>query len=164
MKGGVYYFSNRYSKAKSNYLKSYDPKQELKHIIYLDTNSFYGYATSKFLPTVGFKWIDPKDFNLNKYNKYSSKVCALEVDLVYPKELCKLHNDFSLVLLKIEIKEEMLSKCQVVIADFHNIPNGNVKKLLPTFFDEEKYVIYLEKLQLYLRLGLKLKNKSCARI
>ena len=33
--------SNRYSKANNKYLKSYDPKQESKYIIYLDENSLY---------------------------------------------------------------------------------------------------------------------------
>ena len=54
-RGGIYYISNRYSKANNKYLKSYDPKQESKHIIYLDTNNLHGYAISKFLPTSGFK-------------------------------------------------------------------------------------------------------------
>ena len=34
MRGEVSYISNRYSKASNKYLKSYDPKQESKHIIY----------------------------------------------------------------------------------------------------------------------------------
>ena len=34
MRGGVSYISNRYSKTKNMYLKSYDPKQESKHITY----------------------------------------------------------------------------------------------------------------------------------
>ena len=38
MRGGVSYISKRYSKANNKYFKSYDPKQELKHIIYLDVN------------------------------------------------------------------------------------------------------------------------------
>ena len=42
---------------------------------------------SKFLPTSGFKRINPKEFNLNKYTSNSSKRCILEVDLEYPKEL-----------------------------------------------------------------------------
>ena len=42
---------------------------------------------SKFLPTSGFKLIDPKEFHLNKYTSCSSKVCILEVDLKYPNEL-----------------------------------------------------------------------------
>ena len=37
MGGGVPYKSKRYSKSKNKYLISYDPKQESKHIIYLDT-------------------------------------------------------------------------------------------------------------------------------
>ena len=68
---------------------------------------------SKFLPTSGFKWIDPKEFNLNKYYCNSSKGCAPEVDLGYPKELRELHNDYSLGSDKIEIKREMLADYQL---------------------------------------------------
>ena len=39
----------------------------------------------KFLPTGGFKWIDPKEFDMIKYTKISSKGCVLKVDLEYPK-------------------------------------------------------------------------------
>ena len=38
-------------KANNKYLKSYDPKQKLKPIIYLDANNLYGYAMSKFVST-----------------------------------------------------------------------------------------------------------------
>ena len=38
----------------------------------------------------------------------------------------------------------MLCKYQILIADFHNIPIGNVKKLVPNFFDKEKYVLHYE--------------------
>ena len=64
---GIFYISNRYSKANNKYLKFYDPKQESKHIIYLDANNLYAYAMSKFLPTSVFKQINPKEFDLNKY-------------------------------------------------------------------------------------------------
>ena len=37
-RGGISYISNRYNKANHKYLKSYDPKQESKHIINLDTS------------------------------------------------------------------------------------------------------------------------------
>ena len=57
-----------------------------QNIIYLHANNLYGYAMSKFLPTSGFKGIDPKEFDLNKYTSDSSKGCVLEVDLEYPKE------------------------------------------------------------------------------
>ena len=83
----VYILWERY-----NSTKSHHPQQESKHI-YLDVNNLYGYAISKVLPTSGFECIDPKEFELNKYTSNSSKVCALETDLEYPKELQELHND-----------------------------------------------------------------------
>ena len=54
-RGRISYISNRYSKANNKYLKSYDPKEESKHIIYLDANNSYYYPMSKFLPTNGLK-------------------------------------------------------------------------------------------------------------
>ena len=55
----------------------------------------------------------------------------------------------------------MLSNYQLKIADVYNIPIGYVKKLVPNFFDKEKYELYYENLQLYSRLGLKLKKVHC---
>ena len=52
----------------------------------------------------------------------------------------------------------MLSNYQLKIADHSNIPIGNAKNLVPNLFDKEKYVIHYENLQLYLRLGLKVKK------
>ena len=62
---------------------------------------------SKFLPTSSFKWIDPKEFELNKYTSNGSKDWGLEGDLEYPKELRELHNNYPLVPIKIEMKREM---------------------------------------------------------
>ena len=92
--GGVSYISSRYSKGDNNFLKSYDLKQESKHIIYLDVNSLWGYAMSKFLQTSGSKWIDPKEFDLNKYISNSLKGCVFVVDCEYQKELHELHNGY----------------------------------------------------------------------
>ena len=38
---------------------------------------------SNFLPTGGFKWVDRKEFELNKYTSNSSRRCVLEVDFEY---------------------------------------------------------------------------------
>ena len=158
VRGGDSYISKRYSKANNKHLKCYDPKQGSKHIMHLEANNLYGYAMSKFLPASGFKWIDSKDFDSNKYSSNSSKGCVLEVNLEYPKELCELHNDYSLAPDKIEIKKEMLSKDQLKIVDLYNIPIDIVKKLVPNFFDKEKYVLHYQNFQIYLRLELKLKK------
>ena len=61
-KDGISYISNRYSKVNNKYLKSYGRKQESKHAIYLDANNLYGYVR-------GFKWIDPKGLDVNRYMK-----------------------------------------------------------------------------------------------
>ena len=95
---------------------------------------------------------------MNKYNSNSPKGCVLEVDLQYPKVLRKIHNDYLLIPDKIEIKREILSEYQVKTADLYNIPIGNVKTLVPNFFDKEKYLLHYDNLQLNLRLGLKLKK------
>ena len=83
----------------------------------LDTNNLHGNAMSKFLQTNGFRWIDLKEFDLNKYTSNSSKGCFLEVDLEYSKELRELHNHYPLAPDKIEIKREMLAEYQLKIVD-----------------------------------------------
>ena len=100
---------------------------------------------SKFLPTSGFKWIE---FDLNKCTSSSPNFCVFEVDLEYPKELLELHSGYPLPPDKVEIKIEILSDYQLKIADHFKIPIGNVKKLVPNFFDKEKYVIHYENLKL----------------
>ena len=84
---------------------------------------------SKFLPTSGFKSIDPKEFNLNKYTRNSSKGCVLEVDFEYPKELRELHYDHSSAPDKIEVKSEILSQYQLKTVILYISPIGNVKTL-----------------------------------
>ena len=50
---------------------------------------------SKFLATGGFNWMDPKDFDLNKYAGDISKSCVLEVDL---EILMNYVNHFMIIL------------------------------------------------------------------
>ena len=76
MRAGVSFISKRYSKYNKKHLKHNDPKQESKHIIYLDTNDLFVYDMSKFLTTSRFKWIDPKEFDLNKYSSNRAKGCV----------------------------------------------------------------------------------------
>ena len=82
---------------------------------------------SKFLPTGRFKRKDPNEFDSNKYGSNSLKSFVLKVDLEYPKEWHELHKDYPLAPHEIDIKKEM-SNYQLKIADFKNIPIGNVKK------------------------------------
>ena len=40
-RGGISYISNRYSEDNNKYLKSDDPKEESKHVIYTKTRKMY---------------------------------------------------------------------------------------------------------------------------
>ena len=81
---------------------------------------------SKLFPTSVFKWIDPKESDLNKYSSNNFKECASEVDLEYPKESHELKNNYSLAPDKIEIKREMLPEYQLTFSDLYNILIGKV--------------------------------------
>ena len=65
----------------------------------------------KFVSTSGFKWIDPKESDLNKYTSHRSKGCVLEVGLDCLKKIHQLNNDYPWAPDRIEIKIEMLSNC-----------------------------------------------------
>ena len=80
----------------------------------------------------------------------------LKVDLEYPEELHKLHNDYPLAPKKNSTSSDMFSKYCREIADKYEIKFGDVKQLIPNFGNKSKYVLYYKNLQLYLSLGMKL--------
>ena len=80
----------------------------------------------------------------------------LEVDLEYPKELHKLHNDYPLAPEKLTVTNDIVSKYCIEIADKYEINVGDVKKLIPNLGNKTKYVVHYKNLQLYLSLGMKL--------
>ena len=69
-----------------------------------------------------------------------------------------MYYNYPLARDKIEIKKETLLNYLIKIAEIYNIPILNVNKLVPNFFDKEKYVFYDEKLDIYIGLGLKIKE------
>ena len=150
----IFFHFKKIHLANNKYLNSYDHKQESKHI-YLDANSLYGYAMSRFLPTDGFKWIDPKEFDWSKYISNSYEGYVSGVHLAYPNELHKIHNDFPLAPDKIEVKVKMLPSCQFKIADLYNNPIDNVKL---TFLIKRNMCFIMRTFNFYLSLGLKLKK------
>ena len=109
---------------------------------------------SKFFPTSWFKWIDPKEFKLNKYSKNNSKAFGLEVQ--YSKELRELHIDYSLSLDKREIKR----KCYLNINERLPISKKFLLEMLKNWCLNIliKNLLYYENFQLSLRLGWSLKK------
>ena len=82
---------------------------------------------------------------MNKSSSNSLKDSVLEVDLEYTKELRELCKDYRLAPNKIEIKSQISSNYQMKMPDFYNIPNGNVKILVPNFVLIKKSMCFIMK-------------------
>ena len=141
IRGGINHIIKRYAEANNPYMKKYNPKEPTKYIQYLDANNLYGWAMTQTLPTHGFKWVK----NITKEKVYQlletnspTKGYVFEVDLDYPKNLWKLHNDYPLAP-------------EATVVD-------GVEKLISHFRPKKNYVVHYENLKLYLQLGLKLKT------
>ena len=142
IRGGISHISKRYAEANNKYMKDYDPDEESTYIQYRDANNLYGWAMSQSLPTHGFKWM--KDLTIDsvidlldkKRNPEVKKGYIFEVDLEYPTELWKSHNDYPLA------PEKM-------------IVNG-VEKLICHFKPRKNYILHYRNLRQYVEMGLKL--------
>ena len=159
MRGGISTITHRYAVANNKYMKDYDPEKKTNYIIYEDANNLYGWGMEQKLPTGNFRWIpSPEYINLHSYDEDSAKGLILEVDLEYPPELHDLHNDYPLAPEKMVVQKEMLSDYSREILEREGMTIGKVQKLIPNLKDKEKYVLHYRNLQLYLKLGLKLKK------
>ena len=146
IRGGITHISKRYSEANNKYMKDYNPDKPSKFIQYLDANNLYGWAMSQSLPTHGFKWMNnlSKDkvmdilekANSSMINPIKKKGYIFEVDLEYPKELWKSHNDYPLAPEKLKVNGE--------------------EKLISHFKPHKNYVIHYRNLRQCLEMGLKI--------
>ena len=144
IRGGITHISKRYSEANNKYMKDYNPDKPSKFIQYLDANNLYGWAMSQSLPTHGFKWMKNltketlmdilEKANDSMANPIKKKGYIFEVDLEYPKELRKSHNDYPLAPEKLKV-------------------NG-VEKLISHFKPHKNYVIHYRNLRQCLEMGL----------
>ena len=112
---------------------------------------------NEYLPYCGFEWLENIDnFDIMSINDKSPIGYFLEVDLQYPEELHKLHNDFPLAPEKLTVSNDMFSKYCKKISDKYEIKVGDVEKLIPNLGNKTNYVVHYRNLQLYLSLGMKL--------
>ena len=97
---------------------------------------------SQKLPVNGFKWVKNKskiykDFMKN-YDEYRDKGYILEVDIKYPRNLCKLHSDLPFLSERMKI-----NKCSKLVRNLH---------------DKKNYVVHIRSLKQALNHGLILKK------
>ena len=143
IRGGISIISNRYGKANNKYMKDFNKKEPSKYLMYVDANNLYGCGMLQKLPVHSFKWMSNKEienlFNNQIVQVWEKMPCILEVDLIYPKELHDLHNDYPLCPERVEC-------------------DRGVKKLIPNLRHKNNYVVHYKTLMQYLSLGMKLKK------
>ena len=88
----------------------------------------------------------PKDSNIGY---------ILESNLKYPEELHNKHNDYPLTPEHLNITDHMMAPFQR--ENFLAI-RGSARKLVLNLMDKENYVLHYQNLQLYVRLGMKIKK------
>jgi len=139
IRGGLSQCSKRYVKANNKYLDDFNSSKDSSYLIYLDINNQYGWGMSNYLPTGGFEWVkDFTNFDVMAVADDSDTGYILEVDLEYPSELHKKHND--------------LPFCP----EHFTAPGSKDKKLMATLHNKQRYVIHYRNLKQALNSGLKL--------
>ena len=163
IRGGVSMISHRKATANNKYADSdytpHDPTKPTVFIADLDGNNLYGYAMLQKLPLKDFRWVNLDTEVILPYiqDADGDKGMILEVDLDYPQELHDAHNDFPLAPETIEITEDMLSPYAKELKKKLGLKGGKDKKLVPNLGPKRHYILHFKTLQLYLRLGMKLK-------
>lgn len=171
MREGISQISNRLATANNKYIPdTHDPSKESSYLIYQDCNNLYGHAMCMSLPTSDFKFLTDEEFsnfNIMDIQADADKGYMLEVDLEYPHELHDLHSDYPLAPETKIIADDMLSPYSKKLwrrlnpsLRSTNKAKSRVKtsKLLTTLEHKSNYVCHYRNLQLYLKLGMKLKK------
>lgn len=143
IRGGVCLCPHRHAKANNKYITGYDPLQPDSYIIYIDCNNLYGYSMSQHLPLSNFRFLEQHEIDaldITQVHNEAKYGFILEVDLIYPKDLHKEHNDLPFCP----------EKCIP--------PGGKSSKLVPNLYDKYFYVIHYVHLKTCLKHGLKLKK------
>ena len=154
-RGGVSMVSKRYAEANNPLIEGYDSSKPNTYVLYLDANNLYGWAMSQPLPTGGFQWVNDCDRlseTIIEHPADSHEGYILEVDLEYPGELHVAHNAYPLAPERMVVKKEWMSDYQHKLLD----AGVEVKKLVPSLYNKNCYVLHYRNLQLYMSLGMKL--------
>ena len=134
IRGGCCFASERYAKANIPSAVDFDETKGPNHLFYIDANNLYGHSMSSPLPLNQFRWMEPAEINsldVQAIPEDGDIGFFLEVDLEYPLELHKDHNDlpFCPELLKTSAEKHA------------------PRKLIATLHDKKKYIIHHRHLQ-----------------
>lgn len=143
IRGGVCVCTHRYAKANNKYMSNYDPTQEDSFIVYLDCNNLYGFSMCQSLPLSNFRFLNQQEIDaldITSVADDADEGFILEVDLFYPDNLHRTHNDLPFCP----------EKCVPI--------GGKSKKLVPNLYNKYEYVIHYVHLKKCLEHGLILRK------
>ena len=121
-RGGMCQATYRYAKANNKYMKNYDKNKESSFLIYDDANNLYGFAMCKKLPVSDFKWVDDLSIFTEEFiENYDEEIDIgyyLVVDVEYPRNLHKLHNDLPFLPERMKI-----NNCTTLVCNLNDKEN-----------------------------------------
>lgn len=125
---------------------------------------------SQYLPHSEFRWLNEQEIshlNIQSVDKDSDIGNILEVSLEYPEYLHDVTNDYPLCPEKMHVADDDLSPYSKTlwkqlhgtehIPGFHP-SRSKVEKLVLSLNDKDNYVVHYRVLQLYLQLGMRIKQ------
>jgi hypothetical protein len=99
------------------------------------------------------------EFISKKLNDDEDTGYFVECDLHYPKELHDIHNNYPLAVEQKSIMKNELSPYQLNQLKIHNERHSEkISKLVPNFYDKERYVCHIKNLKYYIEKGLVVKK------
>ena len=171
MRGGTAsVFHSRFFKANNKECPDFNPDQHSTYGFMIDANNLYGgVMQTEKLPIRNFELIEhiEDEVIVNQILDMTEDSLIgfiLEVDLEYPEELHDDHQDYPLAPTKESVPQDWLSLYQTNLLeqmknqDIARRSIGKTKKVLQTLHDKSNYTIHYKLLQLFVRLGLKVKK------
>ena len=125
---------------------------------------------SQYLPHSEFRWLTEREISRLDIQSIQENVdigYILEVSLEYPAHLHNVTNDYPLCPEKMHVEDTELSPYSqklwkqlhgTELKDGFHPKRSKVEKLVLTLHDKDNYVVHYRTLQLYLQLGMKIKQ------
>lgn len=163
IRGGVASINGRYAEANNPLVPdTYDSSKPNSYIMYYDCNALYATAMIRKLPVGGFRFLSQTEIEELDVMSISESDCTgypIEADLQHCEFLHDDHNDFCLAPEHLLPKYKKLSRLQKKMIKTYGLPKKcSTKKLIPNLNDKEQYCVYANTLQLYIKLGIKVKK------
>ena len=158
IRGGISMISHRFAVANNPEVPDYDASKPTTWLQYLDANNLYGWAMMQPLPERNFRFLSENErsvFDVNVPRVEDEKGYISEVDLEYPAELHKLHNDYPLAPERLVVTKEMISEYGEHLSEKLRVRFSKIEKLVSNFYDKKEYVLRIRNLQLYIFLGMR---------